>query len=417
MRSRKNRRREFDDQTAFLAHVAAGRSLHNYTLQGIDLTEVDLDGTDITGMFVLGCDLTGPEQIERLHSRGAFFFPEFRGLPYDPYRNGLYSVSELQEGWEEGGYLNTYDFEIYEHFDRARDQAYGTTIREALAQRLHDHSIDDALQEFLTLHSGRGVVGIMGGHSTPRADPWFRAVAYIAWQLTRRGYLVASGGGPGIMEAANLGAFLAPYGEEAIIDEAIELLSAAPKFDGGKREGTAEYLASIGEYVAIAHEVAQRFGADPEPAVRDRFGYESNRPNRSIAVPTWFYGHEPTNQFSNHIAKYFANSIREDGLLGISDAGVVFAPGSAGTLQEVFMDLAQNHYATFKERSPMCFLGHETFESVHELIQRFIKDKGKLDVYGDLVGLFETPHRVVEFIEAHPPRPPARTSPLYELVE
>ncbi len=417
MPSRKNRRAEFDNQDEFLAHVQAGRSLRNYTLQGIDLSQVDLDDVDITGMFVLGCAMTGPDQLQRLHDGGAFVFPEFQGLPYDPYRNGLYGVDELLEGWESGGYTATRDFRIFEHFDRARNDAMGSKIRESLAQRLHDHAIDDALEEFLAEHRGRGVVGIMGGHSARRDDPHYRQVAYIAWELTRRGYLVASGGGPGIMEAANLGAYLANFESEAVIDAAIEMLATAPKFDGGQREGTTEYLEAIEQYVFVAREVAGRFGILPAPEDQEAFGFTGGEPPASVAIPTWFYGHEPTNLFSNHVAKYFANSIREDGLLGISDAGVVFAPGSAGTLQEVFMDLAQNHYATFKSRSPMCFLGHEAFDDTYELIQNFIKKKGKLDLYGDLVGLFEHPLRVVEFIEAHPPRPRAATAPLYELVE
>ena len=35
------------------------------------------------------------------------------------------------------------------------------------------------------------------------------------------------------------------------------------------------------------------------------------------------------------MAKYFSNSLREDGLLAIATHGVVYAPGSAGTTQDV----------------------------------------------------------------------------------
>ena len=76
-----------------------------------------------------------------------------------------------------------------------------------------------------------------------------------------------------------------------------------------------------------------------------------------IGVPTWFYGHEPATPFAAHIAKYFDNSIREDGLLTIAKGGVIFAPGSAGTMQEIFQDAAQNHYCTHGYASPMVFLG------------------------------------------------------------
>ena len=74
-------------------------------------------------------------------------------------------------------------------------------------------------------------------------------------------------------------------------------------------------------------------------------------------MPTWHYGHEPPNVFATRIAKYFANSIREDGLLAMALGGVVFAPGSAGTIQEIFQDAAQNHYHSFGQPSPMVLFG------------------------------------------------------------
>jgi predicted Rossmann-fold nucleotide-binding protein len=41
---------------------------------------------------------------------------------------------------------------------------------------------------------------------------------------------------------------------------------------------------------------------------------------------------------------------------------VVVAPGSAGTLQEIFMDAEQNYYATSGYHSPMVFLGVRQWE-------------------------------------------------------
>ena len=75
-----------------------------------------------------------------------------------------------------------------------------------------------------------------------------------------------------------------------------------------------------------------------------------------LSIPTWFYGHEPSNPFASHIAKYFSNSEREDGLLAVATAGIVFVPGGPGTLQEVFQDAAQNAYETYGQSSPMVFL-------------------------------------------------------------
>ena len=111
------------------------------------------------------------------------------------------------------------------------------------------------------------------------------------------------------------------------LDRALALLAPAPRYD-------------THDYLVAADDVRRRWpnGAD------------------SLAIPTWFYGHEPTNAFAPHIAKYFSNSLREDGLLAIATGGVIYAPGSAGTVQEIFMDAAQNHYATFGAISPMVFL-------------------------------------------------------------
>lgn len=333
-------------------------------------------------------------------------------IPYDPYRDGLYSCSELLDGYERGGYVATRDFQIFAHFDRARKSAGGVPIEESLAQRVHDHAIDDALYEFVGRFGGERIVGIMGGHGTSRTDEDFRKVVVLCRELTRRGYLVASGGGPGIMEAGNLGAFLAPFEDDAVVDAALELLAVAPLFDGGEEEGTAAYLAAISDYIAAAERTRRALESE---AFARQFS-RSDRDNRSLAIPTWFYGHEPSNLFCDHVAKYFSNGLREDVLLAISRGGVVFAPGSAGTLQEIFMDLAQNHYATFVDRSPMVFLDRERFEELHRFIHGFIDRRGMSEVYGDMVALFDAPLAVVDFIEEHPPRPREPKTPLYELV-
>jgi predicted Rossmann-fold nucleotide-binding protein len=137
------------------------------------------------------------------------------------------------------------------------------------------------------------------------------------------------------MEATNLGAWMAPHPDEAL-GEALDVLAAAAAFE------------PIPAWLDAAFEVRSRW---PLPA-------GTTGPN-SLGIPTWHYGHEPPNVFASHIAKYFANSIREEGLLAIALGGVVFAPGSAGTIQEVFQDAAQNHYKSFGVVSPMVFMDSE----------------------------------------------------------
>jgi hypothetical protein len=64
----------------------------------------------------------------------------------------------------------------------------------------------------------------------------------------------------------------------------------------------------------------------------------------SLGIPTWYYGNEPPNLFASHTGKYFFNSVREDGLVTIAGGGIVFGPGNAGTVQEVFQDAPLNYY-------------------------------------------------------------------------
>ncbi|MEZ4459857.1 MAG: hypothetical protein R3E66_09035 [bacterium] len=408
------KRHEIDRADELARFIASGESLAGWVIQGLDVRDT-VFGDDLHETLFIGCEFVDKAQQDALVARGAHLFPPFQDLPYDPYRSRLYSVGELLEGIELG-YTGSRDFQIYTHFDRHRNHAMGVPIREALAQRLHDHAIDDALDETISELGRLGTVGVMGGHSTRRDDPYYRTVALTAWHVTRAGYLIASGGGPGIMEAANLGAYLASYRDPKVVDAAIAILSRAPKFDGGQAEGTPEYLQAIQIYVEVARHVCASFYGPKSSENAARYGREDDMPGQSIAVPTWFYGHEPTNLFGLQVAKYFSNSLREDGLLALSTAGVIYAPGSAGTLQEVFMDLAQNHYATFKVRSPMVFVGREVFEDVYALIRGFVERRGMAEVYGDMITMLDEPTDILEFIQTHPPRPRKNTKPLYELV-
>ena len=80
---------------------------------------------------------------------------------------------------------------------------------------------------------------------------------------------------------------------------------------------------------------------------------------RSLGIPTWHYGHEPPNAFSSVVAKYFRNAIREDVLLEVSRGGMVFLPGAAGTVQEIFQAACTNYYAAEGEVIPMVFVGED----------------------------------------------------------
>lgn len=356
--------------TEFLSH---GTSLAYCTLQDLDFREVKIDwmGTVIEHTTFLGCDFHPTDELI-LREKGAFIYPRLPDLPYNPYRKALYTWQELMQGYtpEQD---NSLDWAIYQHFSQCR---FNPSINEALNQRIHDHAIDEALRDLMQFdHEGMTAlrcVGIMGGHGTKRTDDCFHKVAHTAKRLTEAGFFVASGGGPGIMEAANLGAWMAGR-KDGDLEMALQILSKAPHY---KDKG----------YFEAAKEVLGHF---PEG-------------KSSLAIPTWFYGHEPSNLFATAIAKYFSNSIREDTLLAVSLHGVVFAPGSAGTTQEIFMEATQNHYGTFNFYSPMVFLGRQRYE-VDTMIYPLVKQLSEGQAYHALLTLVDEPEDVVAFLKANGP--------------
>src|SRR5690606_32280744 len=170
----------------------------------------------------------------------------------------------------------------------------------------------------------------MGGHDAARGERGYADGARLGRMLAQT-HTLATGGGPGAMEAVNLGAYLSGYGEDAL-GESIEILSAVP--------GCAP---RISDWAHVAF------------AVRDRFPGGAD----SLGIPTWHYGHEPPNPFAQAIAKYCHNAQREAILLQICQAGIVFLPGAAGTIQEIFQDACENYYADESSIAPMVLVGRE----------------------------------------------------------
>src|SRR3569623_1449303 len=94
-------------------------------------------------------------------------------LPFDPLRTSLYTREELMRGWPG----ETLDGRIERH---VRDHGVRSPpAEEALAQRLHDHSIDVALSELLCADPRQRVVGIMGGATTLRDSEDYRRAAEL----------------------------------------------------------------------------------------------------------------------------------------------------------------------------------------------------------------------------------------------
>lgn len=360
--------------------IRSTSDLSDKVIQDLDFTHDDINwqSFNIQGATFLGCDFKKDDAIY-LISNGAFVYPKFTGYPFLPHRKKLYSWQELMEGYSDESDDST-DLKIYNHFVRHK---YNPTMEEALAERIHDYGIDVALRNILEFDefgmTERKVVGFMGGHSTPRGSEYYTKVALAAKRLSQKGFFVATGGGPGIMEAANLGAYFGNKSDDDLLN-AIQILSDLRFTQNGQRDYFAE------NYITQSKKVLELYPDGME----------------NLAIPTWFYGHEPTNLFASYIAKYFSNSIREDILLAICLYGIIYAPGSAGTTQEIFQEAAQNHYGTFGYYSPMVFLGKK----------RYVEDTSLYSVlhqlavgmpYKELLYLTDDPELAVEFIENHPP--------------
>lgn len=372
----------FDEWMNGGAHPAAA-------VQELDLrkSEQNLATTDFTGSLFLGCSLS-PDDAFAISKNGGLVIPNSPSFKFPTHRKELYSVAELFDGYDHSdldGYHKTYDYSVY--LEYLKDGALAIPLNVGLYRRLHDHSITDALND--EIH-GQKVVAIMGGHGMERADAHYTNIAKLSRALTKDGFLMVSGGGPGAMEATHLGAYFATRSEKDLA-AAITILKKRP--DG----------AVPGKEYADPDWLRRAF------TVRNKYPLTSaaEKECMSIGIPTWFYGHEPPAPFATHIAKYFANSIREDGLLAIAKHGVIYAPGSAGTRQEIFQDAAQNHYGTCGFYSPMIFLGQDFWTgkgteqdsfAVWQLLEQTASDD-----YKDLLMLTDDLNEIVAAVKKYDP--------------
>jgi predicted Rossmann-fold nucleotide-binding protein len=326
---------EVESVSRFDQLVSAGaKTMHGWHAQSLDLRgrAPVLAAMEAEGAIFLGCTFD-PGVEDSLRRRGALIFPKLAGVPFDAYRGELYTPQELYAGIRDVPYEETPDALVYQWSIRPGQRRH---LDATLAAALHDHAIGDALEELArsVLGGGRTIVGVMGGHASQRGSAGFADAATLGRLLARSGRMVATGGGPGAMEAANLGAYLSEAPDKDFRDVLTELASV-PGF-----------RPSVSAWARAAAAVVGRF---PEGTA-------------SLGIPTWFYGHEPPNFFATHIAKYFANAVREAILLELCKGGIVFLPGSAGTVQEIFQDACENYYGAPETMTSMVLVGREHWE-------------------------------------------------------
>ncbi len=327
---------------------AGATSMAGWRLQDLDLTGYDeaLARLDPAGAVLLGCTLSKRAE-ESLRERGAMLFPGVPDVPFDAYRTRLYSPDDLYSGLDRG-YDHTLDARVYAW---SRTSPARRDVAHTLARALHDHAMNDALDEYV---EGRRLVGVMGGHGLRRGTDEYADAARLGRGLAAAGLAVATGGGPGAMEAANLGARTGQLDEAALTDAL-------------RRLGKVPGVGAVTRWAAAASAVAEGLPSDDV---------------ETLGVPTWFYGHEPPNLFATSIAKFFGNAVREDVLLKVCTSGTVFLPGAAGTVQEVFQDACENYYATEGARAPMVLLGRTYWTErlpAWPLLRRLAEDAGFVD--------------------------------------
>lgn len=366
--------REIETVTQLLGLVTEPGQIDRHVFQNIDFTDLaDLASeSTFSNCLFLGCKL--PESFTKGLDKSNLIFPRL-DAPFDIYRSYLYSANSLYAGFDprdESTIKNSFDYKVHQHY-----LATGPTsknVKETLSRYLHDHSMSNAIKDFLEPYHERQIVGIMGGHDLLRTDPFYRQIVYLSKRLTELGFIMVSGGGAGAMEATHLGAWLAERTEKEV-EDALQVLSAAPSWQD---EG---WLSS---------------------AFRIRFRYPQTH-FISLGVPTWLYGHEPATPFATHIAKFFDNSIREDTILNITRGGLIYTPGSAGTIQEIFQAAVPNHYQTYGYASLMVFLGVDFWRKelpVYELLEYLVKE-GKYN--GLRISITDSIDEVVETVKTFKP--------------
>lgn len=331
--------------------LVKGQTYRKLAFQDVDFSPVCETAQEC---WFSDCIFLGGHGISHIKPRmdvQCLVFPSFKDMPFNTFINRLYTPYSLYSGYRLGdpeSYVDSFDSKVYEHYLDAGKLSVG--IRETLARFLHDHAMNDAMSDFLEGYAEKDIIGMMGGHGLGRNDGIYRKVAIISKRLTEEGCIMVSGGGPGAMEATHLGAWLAGK-DDKCIDEAIGILSQAPSYKDRM-------------WLETAFKVMEKF---PKPS------------HASLGIPTWLYGHEPATPFATHIAKYFNNSTREDNIITIAKGGIIYSPGSAGTMQEIFQDAVQNHYLSFGYASPMIFLGEQFWTEempAYTLMNHLVK-KGK----------------------------------------
>jgi predicted Rossmann-fold nucleotide-binding protein len=273
----------------------------------------------------------------------------------------LYTVEKLFEGFNPdvpGSYQSSFDWKTCEEYkclyeDELHTKNLSRTKnqieffkKKKLKECLHDYWLEVDLKKYFDSFDGAssippnhkcpGIIGIMGGHAVPRDSELYFEVAKMARALTREKYFIVTGGGGGIMEAANLGAWLAPLDDSALPDAIKSMI--LPKCTLNQDNLLFETSWKLRQKTLSLYKKEER---------------------RSLALAMWHYTNEKTNTFATDIAKFFNNALREEILIRICCQGIIFFEGSLGTIEEIFIATLQNHHYTSEKKRPIVLVNKE----------------------------------------------------------
>jgi predicted Rossmann-fold nucleotide-binding protein len=272
-----------------------------------------------------------------------------------PAPANLYTLADLTAGLDPSdskSILQTLSFRQYQGYYPIKSAA--KDLARVKKAAIHDAHISEAVYRYLQAIR-KQPVGFMGGHGIPRNTASYQEIARLARLISQDGFLIVSGGGPGLMEAAHFGAFFA-NATDAEFESALSSLAAKTPLsipmgtpglkllnDDGtiNNPGDAVYTQALFDWYMTADAV--------------RKGY-NGVPGESLAVSTWEYGEEPVMPFATAYAAYFQNSIREASLIREARVGIVYGRGGGGTVREIFQDVEENYYVRQVEKfTPMIF--------------------------------------------------------------
>lgn len=290
-------RTRIDSAAGLRTRLEAGATLEGVVFQGIDLVpfEAKLLQRNLRGSVFLGCRCT-TDFAPAFARYGCLVVPRPEGLPYDPFRSKLYSPEELLRRFrptQPASYHSTPDRLTHlSCMDPETGRPLDSAVEETILRRLHDDSIREALDEFLGAQLVRGVVGVVGGRNEV-PDGLVR----LCRQASRAGFLIVTCGGGPCVEAAHLGAYMAPY-EDDFLAVAEGLLAAEDRQAPGSRLKQA-YL------------------------VRERFPLEEPARAASVSITTWRDDGDFPCFFATHHAKTFDHLPVAEGLWEVAKHGLI----------------------------------------------------------------------------------------------